>query len=150
MTVSLRGCSYYRGSLPRGNYICGALRPISNHADSQIFARSFVNRIISLGEVERPILFVHAGRQRKFPVNSLFPGHNLHILGRIRRFLDRIRKFPVNFAVLVTQDEEAGRDQPISFNSVGRGTHQPWSALIVSRRVILADDHTDLDGGIGA
>jgi hypothetical protein len=80
MSVSLDGWELLtRGSLPRGIYISRAVRPTSNHAGSQIFARWFVNRIIGLGEVEGPILFVHAGRQRKFPVDSLFPDTNLHI-----------------------------------------------------------------------
>jgi hypothetical protein len=41
------------------------------------------------------------------------------------------------------------KDRPVSFNYVGSGTHNRGSALIVSSRVILADDHTDFDGGIG-
>ena len=60
----------------------------------QIFAVRFRQGIIGLGEVERQIPFIHAGRKRKFPVNSLFLRQDLCILGRIRRFLGRIRKIP--------------------------------------------------------
>jgi hypothetical protein len=84
---------------------CGALRPISDPGARQIFDRWFVNGIIRLGEVERLILFIHAGRKRKFAVNSLFPGHNLHIWAEFGDFWMEFDKFPVNFAVLVTTME---------------------------------------------
>jgi hypothetical protein len=52
------------------------VRPISNHVHGQIFAGRFVKGIISLGDVERQIPFIHAGPERKFPVNPLFPGQD--------------------------------------------------------------------------
>jgi hypothetical protein len=68
-----------------------------------------VNGIIGLGEGKRQIPFIHAGREMKFPVCSLFPGQDLHILGRIRRFLARIRKIPCKFRCSCHKDGNAGR-----------------------------------------
>jgi hypothetical protein len=64
-------------------------------------ADCFVKGIISLGEVERQIPFIHAGRKRKFTVNSLFPGQNLHIWAEFGDFCIEFEKFTVNFPVLV-------------------------------------------------
>jgi hypothetical protein len=75
-------------------------------------ADCFVKGIISLGEVERQIPFIHAGRKRKFTVNSLFPGQNLHIWAEFGDFSIEFEKFTVNFPVLVTRMENAGRDRP--------------------------------------
>jgi len=72
----------------------------------------FVKGIIGLGEVEREIPFIHAGRERKFPVNCLFPGQNLHIWAEFGDLCLEFEKFPVNFLVLVKKDGNAGRDRP--------------------------------------
>jgi hypothetical protein len=80
---------------------------------------------MNLGEVQRQIPFIHAGRERKFPVNSLFPAQNFQIWAEFGDFSIKFENFPVNFPVLVIRMElqvEIG----YFIQDVGRGTHPPW------------------------
>jgi hypothetical protein len=88
--------------------------------------------------VERRILFIHAGRERKIPVDSLFPGQDLHIWAEFGDFCIEFEKFPVNLPVLVIKMEMQGEIDLFSFNQVSRGTHQPWKRSSGRRRAIHA------------
>jgi hypothetical protein len=83
-------------------------RPISPPPSRQNFAGWFFKGIISLGEVERRIPVIHAGPERKFLVNSLFPGQDCIFWAEFGDFWVEFKKFPVNFAVLVNEDGNAG------------------------------------------
>src|SRR5947209_9269964 len=79
-----------------------ALTPLGPSATMPItgFLREcFVKGIISLGEVERQIPFIHAGRERKFPVNSLLQNEICRFWAEFGDFQIKCEKFPVIFPV---------------------------------------------------
>jgi hypothetical protein len=63
--------------------------------------------------VGREIPFIHAGWERKFPVNCLFPGQDLHIWAEFSDLCLEFEKFPENFAVLVKRMEMQAEIDPV-------------------------------------